>query len=226
MKYIGHLDIMRYFQKAIRRAGIDIRYTEGFSPHMVMSFAAPLGVGMISDGEYLDIEVHSSASSRESVAALNREMTEGMEIVSWVSLPDDAKKAMSLVAAADYLYTRRADAPPSACMDEMADRIRQYYAERSHIEVVKKTKKSERTLDIRPLIYDMHPVTEGDRAAVFFRLCSGSTDNIKPELVLEDYFQYFGESFDPLDFERKRLEVYGRDGEELKPLSAFGAELS
>ncbi len=53
MKFIGHLDIMRFFQKAVRRSGIDICYSEGFSPHQVMSFAAPLGVGITSDWEYL-----------------------------------------------------------------------------------------------------------------------------------------------------------------------------
>ncbi len=41
MKFIGHLDIMRYFQKVMRRAQVDIRYSEGFSPHQLMSFAAP-----------------------------------------------------------------------------------------------------------------------------------------------------------------------------------------
>ena len=56
LKFIGHLDVMRYFQKAIRRAGIDICYSSGFSPHQVMSFAAPLGVGLESNGEYMDIE--------------------------------------------------------------------------------------------------------------------------------------------------------------------------
>ena len=48
MKFIGHLDVMRYFQKAIRRAEVNIRYSEGFSPHQIMSFAAPLGVGITS----------------------------------------------------------------------------------------------------------------------------------------------------------------------------------
>ena len=57
MKFIGHLDVMRYFQKAIRRSGVDICYSGGFSPHQVMSFAAPLGVGITSNGEYVDIEV-------------------------------------------------------------------------------------------------------------------------------------------------------------------------
>lgn len=50
MKFIGHLDIMRYFQKVMRRADVDIRYSEGFSPHQIMSFAAPLGVGLTSNG--------------------------------------------------------------------------------------------------------------------------------------------------------------------------------
>ena len=59
MKFIGHLDIMRYFQKAFRRSGIDIAYSGGFSPHQIMSFAAPLGVGLESDGEYLDVELNS-----------------------------------------------------------------------------------------------------------------------------------------------------------------------
>ena len=76
MKFIGHLDIMRYFQKAMRRADIDICYSEGFSPHQIMSFAAPLGVGITSDGEYLDIEVHESKSTKEAMADLNATMVD------------------------------------------------------------------------------------------------------------------------------------------------------
>ena len=66
MRFIGHLDVMRFFQKAIRRAGIDVAYSEGFSPHQIMSFAAPLGVGLCSNGEYMDIEVKSHAGSADS----------------------------------------------------------------------------------------------------------------------------------------------------------------
>ena len=102
MKFIGHLDIMRFFQKAIRRSGIDVCYTEGFSPHQVMSFAAPLGVGLTSDGEYLDIEAHTSKSSADAMRDLNAAMVDGMEIVGYVRLDDHAKTAMSVVSAADY----------------------------------------------------------------------------------------------------------------------------
>ena len=83
MKFIGHLDIMRYFQKAIRRAGIDICYSAGFSPHMIMSFASPLGVGLTSDGEYLDIEIGNELSSASAVHRLNAVMAEGVEVLSF-----------------------------------------------------------------------------------------------------------------------------------------------
>ena len=113
MKFIGHLDVMRYFQKAMRRAHIDICYSEGFSPHQIMSFAAPLGVGITSDGEYMDIEVHTSASTEESLRALNGVMVEGVECTGYVKLPDQAKTAMSIVAAADYdLYFKEGYAAP------------------------------------------------------------------------------------------------------------------
>ena len=69
LRFIGHLDLMRFFQKAVRRANIDICYSEGFSPHQIMSFAAPLGVGVTSDGEYFDIEVNSTMSTEEAIKA-------------------------------------------------------------------------------------------------------------------------------------------------------------
>ena len=96
MKFIGHLDTMRYFQKAMRRADVDIRYSEGFSPHQIMSFAAPLGVGITSDGEYLDIEAKSTKSTQESIAALNAVMVDGIEITQYVALRQDEKKLQNL----------------------------------------------------------------------------------------------------------------------------------
>ena len=96
MKFVGHLDIMRYFQKAMRRGKINIRYSEGFSPHQIMSFAAPLGVGITSNGEYLDIEVTDqdtpSFTSQTMTKSLNQVMVEGIQILSCRKLPDTSMK--------------------------------------------------------------------------------------------------------------------------------------
>ena len=98
MKFVGHLDMMRYFQKVMRRANVDIRYSEGFSPHQVMSFAAPLGVGITSRGEYVDIEVLSTGSSEEMLQRINDALAEGVEVLSYRRLPDSSAAAMESVA--------------------------------------------------------------------------------------------------------------------------------
>ena len=77
VRFIGHLDVMRYFQKVMRRAEVDIRYSEGFSPHQIMSFASPLSVGLISHAEYVDIDVNSSGNSTGMVRRLNEVSAEG-----------------------------------------------------------------------------------------------------------------------------------------------------
>ena len=65
MKFISHLDLMRYVQKALRRAGIDVAYSKGYSPHQLLSFAAPLGLGDTSEGDYLDLQVNTVQEEKE-----------------------------------------------------------------------------------------------------------------------------------------------------------------
>ena len=62
VRYIGHLDMQRYFQRVNRRAGIKVVYSEGFSPHQKMSFAMPLSVGYESDSEYFYMEFSEATS--------------------------------------------------------------------------------------------------------------------------------------------------------------------
>ena len=102
IRYIGHLDVMRFFQKCNRRAELDVEYSKGFSPHQIMSFASPLSVGQESDGEYVDISVNSITSCEDIKRRLNAASVEGIEIVSVKILPDNAGNAMSSVAAAKY----------------------------------------------------------------------------------------------------------------------------
>lgn len=206
MKFIGHLDVMRYFQKAMRRADVDIRYSEGFSPHQIMSFAAPLGVGLTSRGEYMDIEVHSTGSTSEMVERLNAVMVEGFQVLDYRKLTDGAGNAMSLVSAADYTVRFREGYEPEN-EEEFFDGLLAFCG-RESIPIVKKTKKGEREMDLKPLIYDLHLVSDGGRPAVFMRISTGSSDNVKPELVMETYCQEKGISCTPFTFDIQREELY------------------
>lgn len=219
MKFIGHLDIMRYFQKAIRRAGIDIAYSEGFSPHMIMSFANPLGVGLTSEGEYFDMQLRTPLPSAELVRRLDSAMVDGVRVISAVQVPDEkAGKAMSLVEAADYRITFRENQPlPDDWQSLFGD-----FMDRPSIVIRKKTKKGERETDIRPLIYDWHFEDE----AVFMKVSSGSSDNLRPEHVLEAFFAAQARTLEPFAFRIHRLEVYadlGQDGEhDFRTLESLG----
>lgn len=218
MKFIGHLDIMRYFQKAIRRADIDIAYSEGYSPHMIMSFAAPLGVGIESYGEYFDMELKSADSSEEMTRRLNNAMVDGMEIVSIVQVPDGkASKAMSLVAAADYeVRFREGYAPCEDWIGKISDFMNQ-----EQILVVKKTKKSEQEMDIRPHIYKYGLTEDG---AVLLQVAAGSAMNLKPELVMEAFFAYLNREWDMLAVCTTRLEVYADIDGKLVSLESLGED--
>lgn len=223
MKFVGHLDIMRYFQKAMRRAGVEIAYSEGFSPHQKMSFAAPLGVGLMSEGEYMDIEVYSTKSSREMLNDLNAVMVEGMEVLSYKLLPEGAGNAMSLVAAADYALNFRTGYEPDN-MEEFKKAFLKFISQ-PEISVTKKTKKGERTLDLKPLIY----AASAEAETIFLSLCTGSTDNIKPELVMEAFYNSMDKTMPEFTFQITRLEVYadtGTEGErKLVPLDGLGHDI-
>lgn len=222
MKFIGHLDIMRYFQKAIRRAEIPIAFTSGYSPHMIMSFANPLGVGLTSDGEYFDIELTESIASKEAVRRLNEQMVDGMEIVSFVQIPDDKKsKGMSIVAGADYLSSVKNGSLP----EDLAEKLEAFYAQ-NEICVVKKTKKSEKEVDIRPMIYKL----ECRDGKIYMRVAAGSVQNLKPELVTEAFVRYLGMDAEEVTFTHHRLETFAEsenteDQMILVPLDALGTEI-
>lgn len=222
MKFIGHLDVMRYFQKAIRRAGIDIAYTEGMSPHMIMSFASPLGVGLTSDAEYMDIEIKTPISSREAIEALNRVGVEGITVTGFYEVPEGkANKAMTLVAAADYTVCFRQGYAPKG---DWQSNLSHFFAQ-EEILVWKKTKKSEKEVNIRPMIYELS-VNAG---TVFMKVASGSVANLKPELVMDAYLRSIGIEPRPFSYEINRCEVYADMGTEQKrrliPLGDLGEEI-
>ena len=253
VRFIGHLDVMRYFQKVMRRAEVDIRYSEGFSPHQIMSFASPLSVGLISHAEYVDIDVNSSGNSTGMVRRLNEVSAEGLEVLSYRELPETAKNAMSLVAAADYTFWFKEGFAPEdgSSVEEFFGKFLTF-CKNETIPFVKQTKKGERTVDLRPLICeariaerkeyvpamvaDWYPDLENETVeeekqaegvCVFLRLLSGSAANGKPEQVLQAFYESLGLTYRPFAIRVEREELYADEGAEgapeYVPLEAYGS---
>lgn len=220
VKFIGHLDFMRYFQKAIRRAGIDVTYSSGFSPHQVMSFASPLGVGHCSNGDYFDIEVNSHKGKQDMLERLNAAMVPGVAVENIVALGDHAGNAMASVAAAAYTLEWKEGYEVPSDLEEM---VSKFYQQDS-IMVTKQTKKSTLELDLKPGIYEMK--ADGDSIRIL--VDASSSGNVKPALLLEAFYGFLGKEFDPLAIQIIREETYtniGKNGKkEFVPLDAVGEE--
>ena len=206
MKFIGHLDVMRFFQKVMRRADIPIAFTGGFSPHMIMSFANPLGVGVTSDGEYFDIELTEEIDMQAAVARMNETVVEGIEIVNMVPISDDKKQTgMSIVAAADYLSSVKNGELP----EDWKKKAEGFMSQPS-ISIIKKTKKSEKEVDIKPMIYKF----EVHDDSVYMLVATGSVENLKPELVMQALCNFLSVDTQSVSFAHHRLDVYANVGTE------------
>ncbi len=223
MRYVGHLDLMRFFQKAVKRAGLPIRYSEGFNPHQIMSFGAPLGVGLTSIGEYMDIDLKEDVASATGIASLNENMVEGLAITGFKYLPDSAEKCMSAVTAASYIVTYK-DPKDDACyIDNIIDLKEKFFDEAYSIDIIKKTKKGERELDLKPLIYRFNLVIKDGVPEYDLLLSSGSTDNIKPELVIKAFHEYLGlPEFNDLSLDIKRIDMFTGEPDNLVSLGDIG----
>lgn len=238
MRFIGHLDVMRYFQKSFRRAGIPISYSQGYSPHPLMSFASPLGIGLSSDAEYLDLTLDSCDDPKKMLDCMNSQMNEEIRVRDLVLLEDDAKPSMAMLAACDYMIMVKPQ-KESFLLPEYLGKtgkkfhsteiIRDFLAQ-EQIEILKKTKRSEKLVDIRKNIYvlsdkrdtfdaetmDHGPVCCLDSSVgtpvLYMQLTAGSVINIKPELVLQAMADFAGETFDPFAYQIHRMEMYGDQG--------------
>ena len=184
LRYVGHLDFMRTFQKIIKRSGVLAVFTRGFSPHMIMSFASPLGVGLESLGEYVDFEMayrdpyeltkielqRMSQLNIENdelpavppedviIDMLNSECPDGVRILSVKRIEEAKGKAMALVSASDNVVFFENDwliASGILSEDTLSDLICRFMDQET-IMIHKTTKKTESDVDIRPQIFALN----------------------------------------------------------------------
>lgn len=223
VRFIGHLDVMRFFQKAIRRAELDIAYSAGFSPHQIMSFASPLGVGLESNGEYMDIELTTVTTSQDMIARLNAVSVPGIEILSMKELPEGAGNAMASVAAAGYTIRFREGRAPQF---DYAEKIEAFMSQ-EQILITKETKKSTLEMDLKPGIYEFRANEDG---SLYLLVDASSSGNIKPGMVIEKLVSMYGEALQENALLITREETYTNIAKpnkkrRLVPLDAIGTDI-
>lgn len=203
IKYIGHLDVMRYFQKALRRAQLPVKYSEGFSPHQILSFAFPLSVGYTSTGEYFDVELTEEVDVEEIQCRLNDTMVPGIQILAVKKLDDKATNCMASVFAAEYEISFDDEfVLPEGIEKEYID-----YLSQMTIPVNKPKKKGGGfvNIDLKQYIYEF----SYKNGKLIFTVNASSSDNIKPSFVVNCFFEYLGINISENDYYIKRIDIFG-----------------
>ena len=200
------------------------RHTDRVQRRIQSAYDHPLGIGLTSDGEYLDIELTEPIDSKEAVARMNAVSVEGIEMVSMVQISEEKKASgMTITAASDYQVFLLESGKSSDVRRNIPSEWKESWEEflsQEQILVWKKTKKSEKEVDIKPMIYG----SEIKEEYLYLYLATGSEQNLKPDLVMETFLKYIGQEDAPLFY--NRLDVYARnEAGKLVPLEALGTPM-
>ena len=172
IQYISHLDMQRLFQRALRRAKLPCAYSNGFNPHMLLSFACALPVGVCSNAEYAEVQLEKFVPPTEAMYRLNAVMPAGVRVLNAAEPKDDYPTVGSVIALAEYTLEPEKEADEAVIRDLLAEK---------EIRIEKKTKKGMAEVDVRGLIAGLH-VRENTVKAT---LATSNTENLRADKLAE-----------------------------------------
>lgn len=179
--YISHLDLMRVMQRTLRRAGLPVWYTQGFNPHIYLTFALPLSLGYEGRREPMDFRLTEEMPFDEIARRVTEAAPDGIRALSAAEPVMEPAQIMW----ADYEISFACDAPGPQ------DAFSRFLAQEA-IWTEKKSKKGPQTVDVRPLFTASEPEGEGLLTRVAVRARAGTAVNLNPALLLQAFEQSEG----------------------------------
>lgn len=202
LKYIAHLDVLRLFERALKRSKLPVAYTQGFNPRQKLVFGLPMSIGLTSESEYADIELSEDRTPEIFVAEINKSLPEGIRVLEAVeqSVRDNI---MNQISAARYEIQFQT---PKAVSHFDMDKMIYQMLSQDDISVMKKTKKGMRPVNIRPLIYSLSVHKKDmDIFGLEAFLSAGAENNLRADLLMEALCKETGLEVKTLNMHRKAL---------------------
>ncbi|OVE70044.1 radical SAM protein [Clostridium diolis] len=217
IKFISHLDVLKTIQKNIRRAGLPIEYSQGFNPHMNTSIAQPLSVGVYSSGEYMDMVLTTEMDENKIVDNLNETAPSGIKYISALAIPykEGEKKvpqAMALIDAARY--TIKIKYSDVSNLEEEVGKL----LEINEWNTVKKSKKGEREVNIRPLVKEFSFWIKDEFLILNAVISTGSREHLSADLLVSYIQEKTSNAILDSFVNTKREEMYFYKNNKLVPL--------
>mgnify|MGYP000482835954 CR=1 FL=1 len=179
VRYISHLELMDTIRRAVRRANLPAKYTQGYNPHLVLSLGQPLAVGMIGKGEFFDFNLKEKVEEKKIVQRLNDSLPQYIKIKEARYVPDDVKSLQAIVDTAiysiDFAYDKNK-------VDD--EKILKSLQSKNEIEIIRKRRnKEDRKLDLAPMIYDIE--LDNKLPIWHFTVSTGSSGNVRPSELIK-----------------------------------------
>ena len=207
LRFISHLDLQRFFQRALNRTGLPIAWTQGFNPHPILSFGSALALGWTSEYEILDVKLSAPMGRKRTEEAMRAALPVDLPVLE-VRMVDDRHPApMAMVRASDYEIVLSGETA-AATLDAAEEFLR-----RESVMAMRKTKSGEREVDIRPMALSLK--REGD--VLNARLMLTEKDTLKPDLLVRALAEIAGAEVPEMRIHRKCLLGEDESGA-LKPL--------
>lgn len=173
-KYISHLDLLRAFTRAITRAELPVRYTQGFNPHQIITFSLPLPVGVTSETEFVDIDFEDTIGNAEIMSRLNENLPPDIRILG----------AGELIYSATDIASAKYEIEVKAPFEIEKDKVLKFF-EKEEIPVMKKTKKGDKEVNLAEYIKSADVKTaKGSELTMTVILSAGGSMNIKPDIMI------------------------------------------
>ena len=197
-KYISHLDMTRLFQRAVRRSKIAMWYTEGFHPHLYMTFALPLSLGIESDCESVDMRLLDDIALDEVKKRLNSVLPQGIEVTR-VCKP---QMKSSKINSSQY----------SVKLFGLSDKKELFdsFIIQDEIMAVKKGKSGERLVNIKQFVYGYESKIQGNDLCLELTLASGNQNTLNPQLLLSVFSEQYSVNAERIFL--LRTKVFDQDG--------------
>ncbi|PHS34992.1 MAG: radical SAM protein [Alkaliphilus sp.] len=213
MVYISHLDLVKFFGRAMRRANVPIAYSQGFNPHPIMSFATALGIGVASDAEYMDIQLDREIEVELFMKTVNATLPKGLCILACKYIDKSEKSLMSIVARSVYAIEIKLEKRMNKenIEKEIDEFLKQdeiiYRKERKKKNKGKRYKKIIE-VDIRQSICNIEVLSLAEKKVIMkMILAAGSENNLKPEVVITKLNEMTGVSIVEDSVKVARLEL-------------------
>ena len=207
VRYIGHLDLMRSVQRALRRSGLPIRYSNGFNPHIQLSFAAPLSVGVVGMREIMDVPVEGEPDPENFAAVLRKTLPPALKVLSARIIPDDFPTLMALVAGSEL----RVEIDPGVEADKVAEAFQSFMATDECV-TLRRTKSGENQTNIRPFIRDGSIEQTENGYTLRCTVINKREGSLKPVVLMQALCEMAGIEAVPYIAYRDRILASGKNG--------------